>query len=153
MTFENSFPERQTPNPERQRKTALLAKNAWSRMLALTRVYLERIACERPHEALGMCCPAEMYRDSTRRYSGAEVQLSYPGMATRSVDKNGKLSWKQQKVFVTGSLAGWEVGLQRSEKGQLEVWFDRLLLGHLDPLDVTFLRADIKFADSRIKEL
>jgi hypothetical protein len=28
------------------------------------------------------------------------VQLSYPGMATRLVDKNGKFSWKQQKVFL-----------------------------------------------------
>ena len=51
-------------------------------------------------------------------------------MATRSVDKNGKFSWKHQKVFLSGSLAGWEVGLQGTEKGQLEVWFGRLLLGH-----------------------
>jgi hypothetical protein len=81
--------------------------------------------------------------DTVRRYSGVGLQLSYPGMTTRLVDKNGKLSWKQQRVYLSGSLAGWEVGLQRSEKGQLEVWFGRLLLGHLDPLDVTFLRADI----------
>ena len=67
------------------------------------------------------------------------VQLSYPGMATRLVDKNGKLSWKNQKVFLTGSLAGWEVGLQRTEKGQLEIWFGRLLLGHLDAQEVDFL--------------
>src|SRR5580658_688195 len=33
----------------------------------------------------------------------------------------GKLSWKDKKVFLTGSLAGWQVGLQRSEKGQLEI--------------------------------
>ena len=50
-------------------------------------------------------------------------------MATRLVDKNGKLSWKNQKVFLTVSLAGWQVGLQRSEKGQLEIWLGRLLLG------------------------
>ena len=83
---------------------------------------------ERPHEALGMRCPAELYRDSNRPYRAAEVQLSYPGMATRLVDKNGKLSWKDKKVFLTGSLAGWQVGLQRSEKGQLEIWFGRGLL-------------------------
>src|SRR5271169_2990181 len=59
-----------------------------------------------------MRCPAELYRDSSRRYRAAEVQLSYPGMATRLVDKNGKLSWKKQKVFLTGSLAGWQVGLK-----------------------------------------
>jgi hypothetical protein len=84
---------------------------------------------------------AELYRDSSRRYRAAEVQLSYPGMATRLVDKNGKLSWKHQKVFLTGSLAGWQVGLQSSEKGQLEIWFGRLLLGHLDPQELDFLRS------------
>jgi transposase InsO family protein len=98
---------------------------------------------ERPHEALGMRCPAELYRDSSRRYSAAEVQLSYPGMAIRLVDKNGKLSWNNQKVFLTGSLAGWQVGLQRTEKGQLEVWFGRLLLGHLDSQEVDFLRSQV----------
>ena len=66
-------------------------------------------------------------------------QLSYPGMATRLVDKNGKLSWKDQRVFLTSSLAGWQVGLQRTEKGQLEIWFGRLLLGHLDPQELDFL--------------
>ena len=71
----------------------------------------------------------------------AEVQLSYPGMATRLVDKNGKLNWKNQKVFLTGSPAGWEVGLQRTEKGQLEIWVGRLLLGHLDPQELDFLRS------------
>jgi transposase InsO family protein len=105
-------------------------------------LWREEFNQERPHEALGMRCPAELYRDSSRPYPTAEVQLSYPGMATRLVDKNGKLSWKNQKVFLTGSLAGWEVGLQRTEKGQLEIWFGRLLLGHLDPQEVSFLRSE-----------
>ena len=106
-------------------------------------LWREQFNRERPHEALGMRCPAELYRDSARRYNGAEVPLSYPGMARRLVDKNGILSWNQQKVFVTRSLAGWEVGLQRTEKGQLEVWFGRLLLGYLDAVDLSFLRAEL----------
>ena len=104
-------------------------------------LWREEFNRERPHQALGMRCPAELYRDSSRPYHAQEVQLSYPGMATRLVDKNGKLSWKNQKIFLTGSLAGWEVGLQRTEKGQLEIWFGRLLLGHLDPQEVDFLRS------------
>jgi len=106
-------------------------------------LWREEFNRERPHEALGMRCPAELYRDSARRYNGAEVQLSYPGMATRRVDKNGKLSWKDQRVFLTSSLAGWQVGLQGTQKDQLEVWFGRLLLGHLDPLNASFLRTDL----------
>jgi putative transposase len=106
-------------------------------------LWREQFNRERPHEALGMRCPAELYRDSARRYNGAAVQLSYPGMARRLVDKNGMLSWNQQKVFVTRSLAGWEVGLQRTEKAQLEVWFGRLLLGYLDSVDLSLLRAEL----------
>src|SRR5580700_1470908 len=114
----------------------ILGQGATPEALELWREEFNR---ERPHEALGMRCPAELYQDSSRRYRAAEVQLSYPGMATRLVDKNGKLSWKDQKIFLTSSLAGWQVGLQRSEKGQLEIWFGRLLLGHLDPQEVDFL--------------
>ena len=117
-----------------------LGQGATPQALELWREEFNR---ERPHEALGMRCPAELYRNSDRRYSPTEVQLSYPGMATRLVDKNGKLSWKDQRVFLTSSLAGWQVGLQGTEKGQLEVWFGRLLLGHLDPLNASFLRTDL----------
>jgi putative transposase len=102
-------------------------------------LWREEFNRERPHQALGMRCPAELYRDSSRVYSAVEVQLSYPGMATRLVDKNGKLSWKDQRIFLTSSLAGWQVGLQRTENGQLEIWFGRLLLGHLDAQELDFL--------------
>jgi putative transposase len=117
-----------------------LGQGATPQALELWREEFNR---ERPHEALGMRCPAELYRNSARRYNGAEVELSYPGMASRLVDKNGKLSWKDQRVFLSSSLAGWQVGLQGTQKGQLEVWFGRLLLGHLDPLNATFLRTDL----------
>ena len=117
-----------------------LGQGATPQALELWREEFNR---ERPHEALGMRCPAELYRDSARRYNRAEVQLSYPGMANRMVDKNGMLSWKDQKVFLTRSLAGWQVGLQGTQKDQLEVWFGRLLLGHLDPLNASFLRTDL----------
>src|SRR6202011_4055580 len=116
----------------------ILGQGATPEALELWREEFNR---ERPHEALGMRCPAELYRDSNRRYRAAEVQLSYPGMATRLVDKNGNLSWKDKNIFLLNTLAGWQVGLQRSEKGQLEIWFGRLLLGHLDPQELDFLRS------------
>jgi len=70
-------------------------------------LWREQFNRERPHEALEMRCPVELYCDSTRRYSGAEVQLSYPGMATRLVNKNGKFSWKQQRY---SSVEAWRAG-------------------------------------------
>src|SRR6516165_8626800 len=70
-------------------------------------------------------------------------QLDYPQMITRRVNKNGKINWANNQLFVTSSLAGWSVGLQPTDQDQLEVWFARLLLGWIDPQTASFRRADI----------
>jgi putative transposase len=117
-----------------------LGQGATPQALELWREEFNR---ERPHEALGMRCPAELYRNSDRRYSPTQVQLSYPGMATRLVDKNGKLQLEGSKGIPDQQPGGLAGGPPRDRKGQLEVWFGRLLLGHLDPLNASFLRTDL----------
>jgi putative transposase len=99
---------------------------------------------QRPHEALGMKCPAEVYRHSDRRYEGTPEDLDYPGMDTRRVQKQGSIRLGGRALFISSSLAGWSVGLKRLANGQLEVWFGRLLLGWIDPSSESFLRADIR---------
>jgi hypothetical protein len=64
-------------------------------------------------------------------------------MAARQVDKNGSMSWQEQKLFLSRSLAGWTVGLKNRGGQFIEVWFARLLLGHVDQNNLRFLRADI----------
>ena len=64
-------------------------------------------------------------------------------MVQRRVDKNGYMSWQDQRLFLSGSLAGWSVGLKAAGGEFIEVWFAKLLLGHLDQNNVSFLRADI----------
>jgi len=98
---------------------------------------------QRPHEALQMRCPGEVDQNSTRSFEGTPQELIYPGMAARQVDKNGSLSWQDQKLFLSRSLAGWTVGLKNSGGQFIEVWFARLLLGHIDQNNLSFLRADI----------
>lgn len=98
---------------------------------------------ERPHEALQMRCPGEVYQNSTRSFAATPQELIYPGMAARQVDKNGNMSWQNQKLFLSRSLAGWSVGLKNSTGQFIEVWFARLLLGHLDQNNLCFVRADI----------
>jgi transposase InsO family protein len=98
---------------------------------------------ERPHEALQMRCPGEVYQNSTRSFAATPQELIYPGMAARQVDKNGHMSWQNQKLFLSRSLAGWSVGLKNSPGQFSEVWFARLLLGHLDQNNLCFVRADI----------
>jgi putative transposase len=97
---------------------------------------------ERPHEALGMRCPAELYEKSPRRYQGSPDDLTYDMAETRRVNKIGEIGWKHQRVFISTALAGWSVGLQPAKAELWEVWFGRLLLGHLDERGTAFRRID-----------
>jgi transposase InsO family protein len=97
---------------------------------------------ERPHEALGMRTPSEVYQASSRKYAGGVEALDYPQMATRRVNQRGKISWHNHELFLSTSLAGWSVGQPSSQK-QIEVWFARLLLGWVDLATVQFFRSDI----------
>jgi putative transposase len=99
---------------------------------------------ERPHEALGMRCPGEVYQKSQRLYEGSPEDLEYPGLHARRVGSQGRIMWAGIPLFITTSLAGWSVGLKAMGNGRLEVWFGRLLLGWIDPATESFLRADIR---------
>lgn len=96
---------------------------------------------ERPHEALAMKCPAQVYRKSARRYEGTPEDLSYEGMESRRVNKAGCIKWCRDWVFVSSSLTGWSVGLEEAAEGRWNVWFGRLLIGELENQTLSFLRA------------
>ena len=98
---------------------------------------------QRPHEALGMRCPSELYRHSARPYRGGVRQLDYPQMMMRRVNHTGLITWANHELFISSSLAGWSVGLKPVEQEQLEVWFAQLLLGWIDPKTASFRRADM----------
>jgi transposase InsO family protein len=95
---------------------------------------------QRPHEALGMRTPAEVYQPSPRRFQGTPQQLLYPGMLPRRIGRQGDLKWENHRIFITTALAGWDVGLKPTGEGTLEVWFGHLLLGWLDPRTASFQR-------------
>jgi putative transposase len=95
-------------------------------------LWREEFNQERPHEALGMKCPAEIYQRSARAYPGTPADLAYPGKQSRRVDKHGKVNWQGAEIAVSGSLRGWSVGLHPLANGKVEVWFGRLLLGWID---------------------
>ena len=97
---------------------------------------------ERPHQALGMKCPAQVYKPSERRYEGTPEDLEYRGMESRKVAKWGSISWGSQFVFISGALAGWSVGLEPCNEGKHNVWFGRLLLGQLEEQTLSFQRAE-----------
>jgi len=97
---------------------------------------------QRPHEALGMRMPAEVYRPSARAYAGTPEDLDYGGMLTRKVNRQTGVIWyRQAEIRISTALGGWSVGLSPRADGLIEVWFSKLLLGHLDPTTVSFQAA------------
>jgi transposase InsO family protein len=102
-------------------------------------VWREEFNTERPHEFLGMRVPAEVYQRSDRPYTGTPDDIDYSCLSTRRVHKRqGTIKHRCQQVFISAALGGWSVALNPSADGLLEVWFSKLLLGHLDPKASSF---------------
>ena len=88
---------------------------------------------ERPHESLGMKMPAEVYVPSKKKWEGTPDQLDYEGLMTRRVMSTGHICFETLQIFLSTALHGWDMGLKPLRDGTLEVYFARLLLGHLHP--------------------
>lgn len=85
---------------------------------------------ERPHEALGMRCPSEVYEPSTRPCK--ELAYEYPGhWEVRKVSRMGQFAWKGRLHFLSEALIGHHVGLVEVSDGIWKVSFRQLPLAKL----------------------
>jgi len=98
---------------------------------------------ERPHEALDMKRPAELYQPSPHKFEGTPEDLTYPKMQSRRVHSTGYIRYGQHTIFISSALSGWSVGLEPSEKAKFNVHFGRLLLGQYDESTAGFERSDV----------
>ena len=87
---------------------------------------------ERPHEALQMRFPGEVYVRSDRPYEHNPMDVSYaPEWIERRVTCGGTIKLSQRAIHISHAVAGHVVGLQPIAD-RLDVWFDYLRLGHID---------------------
>jgi len=88
----------------------------------------------RPHEALEMRTPAELYRPSPRR-PGRVVVGGYPECCTLlKVQHNGQMRWRMhQMVYVSLALRGYHIGAEERDDGFVYIWFFDRLLGRFEP--------------------
>jgi len=93
---------------------------------------------ERPHEALEMATPSEVYRPSARSYEGTPEALDYEGRETRRVQAQGQIRFRGHTVFIGSALVGWDVALGDQQAERIELWFTNLLLGHLNVATIGF---------------
>ena len=90
--------------------------------------------CHRPHEALGMKFPAEVYHSSDVRFDKSKpVEPEYPEhFLVRKVAKRGAVSWAGIPGYVSGALVQKRVGLEEKSKGIFDVWYGEQRLGTMN---------------------
>lgn len=87
----------------------------------------------RPHESLGQQTPASVYTSSSREYPLILPNISYPdGFVVRNVRTNGEIRWQNDLIFVSESLAGEPVGLDRLDDKHWVLYYSRIPLAILD---------------------
>jgi putative transposase len=100
--------------------------------------FVTRYNQDRPHQALGMKVPAELYTRSTRVYRGLE-DLSYPFHdATFTVTHCGRICFHGRKINLSHVFAGQNVGV--TQVGE-RIWL------------VTFMHYDLGYFDDEVGRL
>ncbi len=95
--------------------------------------FLEEYNWDRPHEALEMKTPAEVYVPSGRSYPSRFREPEYSAQwEVRSVGPCGTMRWGKGKVFVSKVLAGEAIGLEPIADGEWKLWFFEYPLGIWD---------------------
>ena len=94
--------------------------------------FIEEFNNERPHEALDMKCPAEVYSPSPSQYQGIP-EPHYPFHdRTVVVTSCGRLCLYRKKINLSTSLAGQAVGVKEVDDGIWLVSFMQYDLGYID---------------------
>lgn len=87
----------------------------------------------RPHEALEMATPSEIYQLSDRKFEEEIGELEYPiGYLSRKVNKNGAIKLQRVQYQLGSSLRGLTVGLQEHDEDEFVVWLGEFPIASLD---------------------
>ena len=88
---------------------------------------------QRPHEALQMRIPGEVYQPSCRAYPGRFAEPKYEnGWEVRLVRECGRIRWWSKSMFIGKALCGEWIALEPQEDGQWTVWFFDYPIGVMD---------------------
>ena len=94
--------------------------------------FVQEFNQERPHEALDMKTPAELYRPTARPYRGLP-EIDYP-MHDRDalVTACGRICMHRKKINISTVMAGQRLGLKEVDDGIWVVSFMDYDLGYID---------------------
>lgn len=97
--------------------------------------FVEEFNERRPHEALSMQCPAQVYQKSARRYPDVLPEPAYPTHDdTLPVNHKGYVSLRRgRRIYLSAALSGQLVGVREEDADRWLVSFLNLDLGHIEP--------------------
>lgn len=88
---------------------------------------------QRPHEALSMQTPAQMYAPCFRDMPSKLPEMQYPeGYLVRKVNRTGGVFIGRRLVCVSGCLAGEHVGFEGVSKAKYRLWYGDVQIGIFD---------------------
>jgi len=94
--------------------------------------FQERYNYERPHEALEMSCPGEVYSRSPREWDGRLRSPEYrEEMRVRKVGQSGSIWLKGKEYFIGGMIKGEPVGLEEIDNEVYAVKYGPIKLGEI----------------------
>jgi transposase InsO family protein len=92
----------------------------------------------RPHEAIAMQTPAQLYVRSSRRYTGVQPPRYPASYGVRRVSSKGCVRYMGKAVFISESLIGHDLGIRRTQRGRIAVRFYNLDIGLFDLASAPF---------------
>ncbi len=119
-----------------KRETATPPQRTWRAQQRAFDHFCDEYNRERPHEAIDMQTPAELYSTSAREYPLILPEMTYPDeMIIRSVKGQGDISWEGRHVYLSETLAGEIVGLRQLNDRIWDIYFGPLRLAQLDSFE------------------
>jgi transposase InsO family protein len=87
----------------------------------------------RPHQAIGLKTPSQLYEPSSRTYPASSPQLVYPEhFETACVCVNGTIRFERIQWYLSSVLGNQLIGLESCKDDRWKVWFGSTPLGVLD---------------------
>jgi transposase InsO family protein len=107
----------------------------------------------RSHESLGLKRPSELYKPSMRKLPRFLEPLEYPDHEyTKKVDGTGRIYFPKSnlRIFLSGVLAGENIGLNKDDDNIWRVTFKNLDLGFVDLESGKFSSAQIAKQQTKV---
>ena len=95
--------------------------------------FIQEFNYERPHEAIDMKRPAEVYYKSNRHMPKQIEPYEYPGhYLVRRVSRSGTIRIVSKQIFVSSTLIEENIGFEEIDDGLYDMFFCFLLIGRFE---------------------